>query len=742
MSDTAPQYFKDIEACVDAILAKVGKNVVLGLPLGLGKPVLLANAIYQRAKQTPDITLRIVTALSLEKPTGKSKLESNFLGPFVEREFAGVPDLEYVLDLRRGKLPSNVEIQEFFFKAGSYLKTPSQQQNYVSSNYTHAARDLMLAGVNVVAQMVAKKEIDGKTFYSFSCNPDLSIDLIPMLKERERQGHPVAIVGEVNRNLPFMHNHAVFQPEAAGMIIDNPKYDYALFGAPSMAISPVDHMIGFYASAMVKDGGTLQVGIGSLGSALVYNCILRQQHNSIYQSLAEELQLADKFPIISDWGGITSFKEGLYGCSEMLVDGFMHLYHAGILKREVYDDTHLQELLNRRAITQEVSLATLDILAEEGLISSKLRSRDVQYLKQHGVLNDQVEYKGGALLICGQPVSTELGDSETRQSLEEKGLGDRLKGGILAHGGFFLGPKDFYQHLMNLTDEEHQKFCMTSVNYINHLYDHAFGRQDLKRAQRKEARFINSAMMVTLNGAAVSDGLADGRVVSGVGGQYNFVAMAHELPDARSILKLKSTRVSGGQTLSNIVFNYGHITIPRHLRDVVITEYGIADLLGKSDKDVYIELIKVADSRFQEQLLEQAKRVGKVPGDYILPEKYRHNTPERLQQVYRKYSEMGYFPPFPFDCSFTDDELKLGKALKSLKAKTSSKLGLIKCMVRAMTIKTVPVELMPLVQRMKLDEPGDFKERLEQRMLVVELMAAAGNRAVVPRQVRHPGVNQ
>ncbi|OZG70661.1 acetyl-CoA hydrolase [Hahella sp. CCB-MM4] len=741
MSDTAPQYFKDIEACVDAILTKVGKNVVLGLPLGLGKPVLLANAIYQRAKKCPDITLRIVTALSLEKPSGKSKLESNFLGPFVEREFAGVPDLDYVLDLRAGKLPANVEIQEFFFKAGSYLKTPSQQQNYVSSNYTHAARDLMLAGVNVVAQMVAKKEIDGKTCYSFSCNPDLSIDLVPMLRERERKGQPVAIVGEVNRNLPFMHNHAIFQPEAAGMIIDNPNYDYALFGAPSMAISPVDHMIGFHASALVKDGGTLQVGIGSLGSALVYNCILRQQNNGVYQSLAEDLELAEKFPIVKEWGGFTPFHEGLYGCSEMLVDGFMHLYHAGILKREVYDDTQLQELLNRRAISQEISLATLDTLAEEGLVNSKLRSRDVQYLKQFGVLNDQVEYKGGALLVNGQPVSTDLNDSDTRQILEEQGLGDRLKGGILAHGGFFLGPKEFYRHLMNLTDEEHQKFCMTSVNYINHLYDHQFGRQDLKRAQRKDARFINSAMMVTLNGGAVSDGLADGRVVSGVGGQYNFVAMAHELPDARSILKLKSTRVSGGQILSNIVFNYGHITIPRHLRDVVVTEYGIADLLGKSDKDIYIELIKVADSRFQEQLLEQAKRVGKVPAGYVLPEKYRHNTPERLQQIYRKYSEMGYFPPFPFDCSFTDDELKLGKALKSLKAKTSSRAGMIKCVFRALMIKTVPTELMPLIRRMKLDEPVDFKERLEQRLLVAELMASGGNRVAVPRPVQRHGVN-
>ncbi|WP_020409006.1 acetyl-CoA hydrolase/transferase C-terminal domain-containing protein [Hahella ganghwensis] len=741
MSETAPQYFKDIEACVDAILDKVGNRIVLGLPLGLGKPVILANALYQRAKKKSDISLKIVTALSLEKPTGKSKLETNFLEPFVEREFAGVPDLDYVLDLRAGKMPKNIEVQEFFFKAGSYLHSPSQQQNYVSSNYTHAARDLMLSGVNVVAQMVAKKDIDGKTFYSFSCNPDLSIDLVPMLREKEQKGDPVAIVGEVNRNLPFMHNHAVFQAESADMIIDNPEYDYALFGAPSMAISPTDHMIGFHASTLIKDGGTLQVGIGSLGSALVSSCVLRHKNNSAYRELAEELELSEKFPILHDWGGLGTFEEGLYGCSEMLVDGFMHLYHAGILKREVYDDTQLQELLNRRAITQNVSLETLDILAEEGLINAKLRSRDVQYLKQYGILKESVEYKGGALLIEGQPVPTELNDIETRKQLSEHGLGACLKGGVLAHGGFFLGPKEFYRHLQNLTEEEHQKFCMTSVNFINHLYDHPFGRQDLKRAQRKDARFVNSAMMVTLNGGAVSDGLSDGRVVSGVGGQYNFVAMAHELSDARSILKLKSTRVSGGQTLSNIVFNYGHITIPRHLRDIVVTEYGIADLLGKSDKDVYIELIKVSDSRFQDQLLEQAKKIGKVPADYELPLKYRQNTPEKIQQLYRKYNGMGYFQPFPFDCSFTDDELRLGKALKSLKAKTATKLGLIKCLLKAMTIKSVPAELEPLMHRMKLNAPSDFKEKLEQRMLAGELMNAGMSGVSVARPTQHHGVN-
>ena len=105
--------------------------------------------------------------------------------------------------------------------------------------------------------------------------------------------------------------------------------------------------------------------------------------------------------------------------------------------------------------------------------------------------------------------------------------------------------------------------------------------------------------------------------MSGVGGQYNFVAMAHELEGARSILLLRATREApAAQRESNIVFNYGHTTIPRHLRDIVVTEYGIADLRGRTDAEVAAALIAIADARFQEGLAEQAKAAGKLPRDW------------------------------------------------------------------------------------------------------------------------------
>ena len=79
---------------------------------------------------------------------------------------------------------------------------------------------------------------------------------------------------------------------------------------------------------------------------------------------------------------------------------------------------------------------------------------------------------------------------------------------------------------------------MTAVSFVNELY----GDEAAKRRARVKARFINNAMMATLLGAVVSEALEDGRVVSGVGGQYNFVAQSFALEDARSIIMLRATR--------------------------------------------------------------------------------------------------------------------------------------------------------------------------------------------------------
>ena len=109
--------------------------------------------------------------------------------------------------------------------------------------------------------------------------------------------------------------------------------------------------------------------------------------------------------------------------------------------------------------------------------------------------------------------------------LIDAGILKRAVDGVILHGAFFIGPKAFYRALREMKPEEIARICMMPVSFTNALY----GDEETKRRARVDARFVNNAMMATLMGAAISDGLEDGQVISGVGGQYNFVAQAFAL---------------------------------------------------------------------------------------------------------------------------------------------------------------------------------------------------------------------
>ena len=79
--------------------------------------------------------------------------------------------------------------------------------------------------------------------------------------------------------------------------------------------------------------------------------------------------------------------------------------------------------------------------------------------------------------------------------------------------------------------------------------------------------------------------------------------------------------------------SYGHVTIPRHERDIIVSEYGIADLRGKPDEQVIAAMLSIADSRFQPELLRAAKDAGKIAKTYEIPAAHRDNTPERIARA-------------------------------------------------------------------------------------------------------------
>jgi acyl-CoA hydrolase len=656
---TKPLFIDSLEAAVDHVLDTIPGDIVLGIPLAVGKPNPFVNALYRRIKANPARKLRIITALSLIKPVGKSELEQHFLEPLVERVFADYPDLEYAVDLRAHALPPNIEVREFFMKTGDYIGNEAAQQNYISTNYTFVARDMAVQGMNVIAQAVGVQGEGEAMRLSLSSNPDVAFEVIEKMRAA---GQPLMTIGVINRKMPFMPNGAEVGPDFYDVVVTDPAGTHTVFGAPNNKVSAADYAIGLHASSLVADGGTLQIGIGSLGDAIAQALIVRDRHGEDYRSILETLA-----PDGLEGRELGRFDQGLYGCSEMFVNGFLKLIEAGIIRREVYGDTVLQQMLNDGRLPSEVvTPETVRALLAAGRIGTPLSEADVAFLKKIGILRAGVTLDGRELVLDGERCSSDLADKEAFDKLCATMLGARLIGGIYMTGGFFLGPNDFYERLRTMPPQELAKIDMTRIDFINQLY----GQGDLKRAQRRKARFMNTTMIATLLGAVASDALESGQVVSGVGGQYNFVAMAHALPDARLLMMLRATHDNKDGLKSSIVWNYGHVTIPRHLRDIIITEYGVADVRGQPDSEVVKRLIAVADSRFQDELVKQAKAHGKLERDYEVPERYRNNLPEALEEKLHPWAEAGLLPPFPFGTDLTADELKIVGALKKLKHAT------------------------------------------------------------------------
>ena len=287
--------------------------------------------------------------------------------------------------------------------------------------------------------------------------------------------------------------------------------------------------------------------------------------------------------------------------------------------------------------------------------------------------------------------------------LYRAGILKREVDGALLHAGFFVGSRAFYRALREMPAEVADKFRMTSISFVNELYH----GEDAKRRARVGARFINAAMMATLRGDVVSDGLDDGRIVSGVGGQYNFVAQAFALEGARSAIMLRASRTANGKTESNIRWSYGHTTIPHHLRDVIVTEYGIADLRGKTDRDVIAAMLAIADSRFQDELLRQARDAGKIERSFELAKTARDNTPDAVERALKPATDAGLLTPFPFGSDFTEVEQRLLPALEKLKsASQGQRLALL---LRGVTARNTAPELL---DRLGLAHPGSPLEWL------------------------------
>jgi acyl-CoA hydrolase len=121
---------------------------------------------------------------------------------------------------------------------------------------------------------------------------------------------------------------------------------------------------------------------------------------------------------------------------------------------------------------------------------------------------------------------------------------------------------------------------------------------------------INGALAVDIHGQVVADTIS-GDQFSGIGGAEDFVAGAGlELSD-RSLICLPSTFSKDDGLQSRIVPSFGPgavITTPRHQVDVIVTEYGVAELEGKTVRERGEALAAIAHPQFRDELLAAAER--------------------------------------------------------------------------------------------------------------------------------------
>lgn len=619
------------QAAAEAVIDTIGKDIRLALPLGLGKANRLTNALYEMAKADRSISLKIYTALSLIRPKTPPGLATRFGEPVIDKLFGDYPDLAYARDRLTGAIPDNVDVEEFFLATGTLLGNSYAQRHYNSVNYTHAMRRIVAERVNVLGQMISRR--DGR--YSLACNSDLSLDLIPLMRKTVGRENFI-VVGELNERLPFMPNDAEVPADEFDMLLDAGPYDLA--GPPAPRVDLTSHAIGLRAARLVRDGGTLQIGIGSLGDGAAQSVRLRHRNVDAFRQAVAALP-GPHGP--TDEGGTETFGKGLYGCTEMFTQGMFEILRAGIFKRR----------------------------AHEG--------RD-----------------------------------------------------ITIDGGFYLGPQTFYRGLREAPDDILNLINMTSVDDVNALY----GNEAVRRRERVDARFINIAMKATCLGAVTSDALEDGRVVSGVGGQYNFVAQAHELDGARSIILLKAVRESKGKAESNIVWNFGHVTVPRHLRDIIITEYGVADLRGQPDEECVKRMLAITDARFIDGLVKDAIAAKKLKADFRVPDEWRRNTPDAIDAALTPHLEQ--LPAFPFGTELSEVEQDIAPALEHLQDETATWGGRLSFIPAALFSGPSPDRFAPHLERLGLDQPQSLKDRLMRKLVLKALGDTSGPRAPTPREPR------
>src|SRR2546428_4876502 len=146
------------------------------------------------------------------------------------------------------------------------------------------------------------------------------------------------VVGVVLPALPFVGNEAEVGEAFFDLLLDDPACAHTLFALTREPVEIVEFALGLQASTLVRDGGTLQIGIGALSDALVHVLLLRHQRNADYRSALDAL--GGTPPLAGRIGCLHPVAPALYGPRVMVMDGFTHFRRARPLALRIYDALH------------------------------------------------------------------------------------------------------------------------------------------------------------------------------------------------------------------------------------------------------------------------------------------------------------------------------------------------------------------------------------------------------------------
>lgn len=295
-----------------------------------------------------------------------------------------------------------------------------------------------------------------------------------------------------------------------------------------------------------------------------------------------------------------------------------------------------------------------------------------------------------------------------------------VPGGHYLRAAAFLGSRALYRWLAQMQADDAGGIDMAAASVVNQQ-DGATSA--LGALQRRGARCFVSGAAVTPLGAVLAD-TGQGDLLASDHGDTDscgdVAALVRGLPDARMIVMLRAVHDGPRGLESSITWNAGDVLLPQQARDIVVTEYGVADLRGKSNGECVEALLSIADARFIDRLCDQAKARGVLDTDFVIPVAWRRHRPRYLHEALQPLARRGHLPLFPFGSDLTEVEQRLLAALGWLRARKPGAVDTLRLLLASLRPSIAADEGDALI-RMGLGVATGWREHVQRRVLLAAL---------------------